>query len=82
MEGIEGAPVFLGFLRSWAWVLRDGFEGLESGGEFSWKARKHRGEVERVEGIEPSTKAWEAFVLPLNYTRITLFLYAPSARAE
>ena len=25
--------------------------------------------VERVEGIEPSTKAWEAFVLPLNYTR-------------
>ena len=27
--------------------------------------------LERVEGIEPSTKAWEAFVLPLNYTRIT-----------
>ena len=27
--------------------------------------------MERVEGIEPSTKAWEAFVLPLNYTRIT-----------
>ena len=26
--------------------------------------------VERVEGIEPSTKAWEAFVLPLNYTRV------------
>ena len=25
--------------------------------------------LERVEGIEPSTKAWEAFVLPLNYTR-------------
>lgn len=30
-----------------------------------------RCDVERVEGIEPSTKAWEAFVLPLNYTRIT-----------
>ena len=28
-------------------------------------------EVERVEGIEPSTKAWEAFVLPLNYTRFS-----------
>ena len=40
-----------------------------------------RCDVERVEGIEPSTKAWEAFVLPLNYTRMTLFLYAPSARA-
>jgi hypothetical protein len=25
--------------------------------------------MERVEGIEPSPKAWEAFVLPLNYTR-------------
>jgi hypothetical protein len=23
----------------------------------------------RVKGIEPSPKAWEAFVLPLNYTR-------------
>ena len=26
-------------------------------------------EVERVEGIEPSYQAWEAGVLPLNYTR-------------
>ena len=25
--------------------------------------------VERVMGIEPTSKAWEAFVLPLNYTR-------------
>ena len=25
--------------------------------------------MERVKGIEPSPKAWEAFVLPLNYTR-------------
>lgn len=24
----------------------------------------------RVKGIEPSPKAWEAFVLPLNYTRV------------
>ena len=24
----------------------------------------------RVEGIEPSPQAWEAHVLPLNYTRI------------
>lgn len=27
----------------------------------------------RVERIELSTKAWEAFVLPLNYTRVTAF---------
>ena len=26
--------------------------------------------MERVKGIEPSPKAWEAFVLPLYYTRI------------
>jgi hypothetical protein len=23
-----------------------------------------------VKGIEPSSRAWEAFVLPLNYTRV------------
>ena len=27
-------------------------------------------EVERVKGIEPSYAAWEAAVLPLNYTRL------------
>ncbi len=26
--------------------------------------------MERVMGIEPTSKAWEAFVLPLNYTRL------------
>jgi len=26
--------------------------------------------LERVKGIEPSLLAWEAKVLPLNYTRI------------
>ncbi len=26
--------------------------------------------VERVKGIEPSYAAWEAAVLPLNYTRM------------
>jgi hypothetical protein len=29
-------------------------------------------EVERVMGIEPTLAAWEAAVLPLNYTRIFL----------
>ena len=27
-------------------------------------------QMERVEGIEPSYQAWEARVLPLNYTRL------------
>ncbi len=29
-----------------------------------------KGENERVMGIEPTLSAWEAEVLPLNYTRI------------
>jgi hypothetical protein len=46
---------------------------LESGGRGRLEGPEILGEVERVEGIEPSTKAWEAFVLPLNYTRLILF---------
>ena len=30
--------------------------------------------VERVKGIEPLSEAWEAAVLPLNYTRVTAIL--------
>jgi hypothetical protein len=30
--------------------------------------------MERVMGIEPTFLAWEANVLPLNYTRILLFV--------
>ena len=30
--------------------------------------------MERVKGIEPSSSAWKAEVLPLNYTRINLKL--------
>ena len=32
-----------------------------------------RGVTERVKGIEPSCAAWEAAVLPLNYTRGEIF---------
>ena len=31
--------------------------------------------MERVKGIEPSLSAWEADVLPLNYTRERISLY-------
>lgn len=35
------------------------------------KSRDHkRFSMERVMGIEPTSKAWEAFILPLNYTRL------------
>ena len=30
---------------------------------------EHFEKRKRVKGIEPSPKAWEAFILPLNYTR-------------
>ncbi len=33
--------------------------------------------VERVKGIEPSYAAWEAAVLPLNYTRTTARILPP-----
>ena len=32
---------------------------------------RDEGKMERVMGIEPTFEAWEAPVLPLNYTRIT-----------
>jgi hypothetical protein len=35
------------------------------------KAPKGLSLMERVKGIEPSYEAWEAAVLPLNYTRST-----------
>ena len=40
-----------------------------------------RGELERVMGIEPTLVAWEATVLPLNYTRARPRFYAASAVA-
>ena len=39
--------------------------------------------VERVTGIEPALSAWEADVLPLNYTRDALsWLRAPARHAR
>ena len=36
--------------------------------------------VERVTGIEPALSAWEADVLPLNYTRVGLRVYLSARR--
>ena len=33
--------------------------------------------MERVKGIEPSRSAWKAEVLPLNYTRISIWRRHP-----
>ncbi len=44
---------------------------------FANKKRPNRGAfflLERVKGIEPSYRAWEASVLPLNYTRMNAFI--------
>jgi hypothetical protein len=35
--------------------------------------------LERVKGIEPSLSAWEADVLPLNYTRIDAVTRVPAS---
>ena len=37
-------------------------------------AQNNQAGVERVKGIEPSYEAWEAAVLPLNYTRVVLIV--------
>jgi hypothetical protein len=69
-QGINGNEVFFwaGVFRLIDWTGRRMKRGyLNRGGRL--KGPETLGEVERVEGIEPSTKAWEAFVLPLNYTR-------------
>ena len=43
-------------------------EGLLTRAEFQLSMTQR---LERVKGIEPSYEAWEAAVLPLNYTRIS-----------
>jgi hypothetical protein len=55
------------------WKLHDLWSG-------AWTKRSHVGpylakslkKLERVKGIEPSCAAWEAAVLPLNYTRLEI----------
>ena len=32
--------------------------------------------MERAMGVEPTSKAWEAFILPMNYARIQFILYS------
>ena len=46
-------------------VLRAACKGVNSRMESTYYR-----DVERVKGIEPSYEAWEAAVLPLNYTRV------------
>jgi len=38
--------------------------------------------MERVKGIEPSYAAWEAAVLPLNYTRMQGGFYSSSCASQ
>ena len=35
-----------------------------------FRQKKPTGEMERMMGVEPTTVAWEATVLPLNYIRM------------
>ena len=44
-------------------------KGIEPKPLQAYKTRVFRERLERVKGIEPSYAAWEAAVLPLNYTR-------------
>lgn len=42
--------------------------------EIAATKKRPKGLLEQVAGIEPATTAWEADVLPLNYTCITFML--------
>src|SRR5690606_30276676 len=44
--------------------------------------RRRDGRMERVKGIEPSYAAWEAAVLPLNYTRLSPRFYYGAEQAQ
>src|SRR4051794_22959411 len=57
-------------IRTWAGYRERGIESRRQTADSQGcvaNARKWR--LERVKGIEPSYAAWEAAVLPLNYTR-------------
>ena len=88
---IASVPLNVPVRTGWEWISLD-VSGLRSGknlnpdndlrrslafGGSPWKV-----EVERVKGIEPSYEAWEAAVLPLNYTRESGSLLQDVAEAE
>ena len=51
-------------------VTAENFSHAETARNYrNWGANKGFVILERVMGIEPTSKAWEALVLPLNYTR-------------
>jgi hypothetical protein len=50
--------VILTFILTWSLVSLKSFELLSNL------------KLERVKGIEPSSQAWEARILPLNHTRV------------
>lgn len=79
MDRIDSPPVFWVFCECGLGGCEVGLTGSKAESKSAGRPGNTEG-VERVEGIEPSTKAWEAFVLPLNYTRSKrLTLYQKSA---
>jgi hypothetical protein len=51
-------------------MISDASRTSSEAGSRSVPQQKRNGKKERVEGIEPSSEAWEAPALPLSYTRI------------
>ena len=50
-------------------TMAESYNEIGAGALSGARHRMSAGEVERVRGIEPLYSAWEADVLPLNYTR-------------
>ena len=66
MKGTMTRPAFLSRSASGTCVARESSGPMmrkdENGSELGFL-------MERVTGIEPASRAWEALILPLNYTR-------------
>lgn len=84
-DEVDGAPNLV-TLRECLGELdsRGGYEALSGLGARGnpWKARNYWLEMERVEGIEPSPIAWEAIVVPFNYTRFSCLHGALKRRVQ
>ena len=70
--------------RGWTITRKTVYIGYESTVYPEWTDHggKLTDDLERVMGIEPTLSAWEAEVLPLNYTRVFLILLGYHSRTQ
>src|SRR5699024_3231893 len=68
----QGTNILIANCYKWAWV--DSNHRPHAYQACALTRLSYRPILERVKGVEPSTSAWKAEVLPLNYTRNIRFI--------